>query len=317
MANALSLTSIILKRFSKCLHNHRHYQIERDSGNSSPNVSEQSQMISGKVYLRSVKISPRNSSAAATLFSSSAFECDGSSTSMVEHTASEIAAYPSARRSAKAKIAKHYLESMEFHHTAKALVIDRKAVKKLRSKKARALNPEPIATATLHTPKGTTPDAGTPMPREFALPPYAKPKPSTDETTLPFKGIVQQDIAQGGKSAQASGRIKRAATNVSSSETSTPRSSYHQHIEELEKYRVILCNLKREYSQAKADYDRSENTLQCLRRQDQHPLRLWRKQKRSAERSLGQTARKLQKTRILERDMLIKVRTKPQLCGHG
>ncbi len=315
MANALSLTSIILKRLSKCLHNHRHCQIERNYGNSNPKVSEQSHIISGKVYLRSVKISPTNSSAAATLFSSSAFECDISSTSMVEHTSSEIAAYSSARRSAKPKSTKHYLESMEFHHSATPLVIDGKAVKKLKSKKARALNPEPRA--TLHTPTGTTADAGTPMPRGFALPPYPKPKPSTDEFILPFKGIVKQNIAQEGKSAQAPGRTMKAATNISSSETSTPRSRYHQHIEELEKYRVILCNLKHEYSQAKADYDRSEATLQCLRRQDQHPLRFWRKQKRSAERSLGQTARKLQKTRILERDMLIKVRTKPQLCCHG
>lgn len=211
MANALSLTCIILKRLSKCLHNHRHCQIEPNSGNSNPKVSEQSHMISGKVYLRSVKISPAYSSA---------FECELSSTSMVEYTASEIAAYSSARRSAKAKSTKQYLESMEFHHTAKPLVIDGKAVKKLKSKKARALNPEPRA--TLHTPAGTTPDAGTPMPRGFALPPYAKPKPSTDETILPFKGIVQQNIAREGKSAQAPGCTLRAATNVSSSETSTP-----------------------------------------------------------------------------------------------
>ena len=129
MANVLSLTCIILKRSSKCLRNHRHCQIERNSGNSNPKVSEQSHMISGKVYLRSVKISPTNSSAAATIFSSSAFECDIPSTSMVGHTASEIAAYSSARRSAEAKSTKHYLESMEIHHTAKPLVIDGKAVK--------------------------------------------------------------------------------------------------------------------------------------------------------------------------------------------
>lgn len=75
---------------------------------------------------------------------------------------------------------------------------------------------------------------------------------------------------------------------------------------------MILLSLKRGNGRAKADYADSENTLQCLRRQGQHAFRFWRKQKRSAERSLGKTARKLRVARILDGEMKIKVWTKQQ-----
>ena len=120
-----------------------------------------------------------------------------------------------------------------------------------------------------------------------ALQPRAKAKLSTHDIAQPLKGIMQQNKAQNRKSTLAYGRVERAATNAPNSEILTPRSTYQRHIEELEKRRVILHSIKRDYGLVKADYEKSENTLQCLRRQDLHTPRSWRKQKRSAESSLG------------------------------
>lgn len=256
VVNALGLSCIILERLSKYLHNGQCRQVQRNPSSSNPKVSEQNHMMSGKACLKSAKVSPAKSSAATTLITSSAFDRDGSSKSMLEHPACEIAAYSSPRPSVKGE-------------------------------------------------RTNCPNTSTQTPQRSALSSSVKAEPSTDETAPPSKGIVQQ--AQKHKCFGASGRMTGATTNASSSETPTPYSSYQKYIEEFERHRVILYSLKREYSRAKADYEWSENTLHCLRRQEQHPLRFWRKQKKMAEKSLGKKARKLQSIRILERDMVAKV----------
>ncbi len=127
-----------------------------------------------------------------------------------------------------------------------------------------------------------------------------------DPSSSNSKVIPQQDESQKHKSVRASQNNERTATNASSIKTSKPRPNYQQHIEELEKRRVILHNLKREYSRAKADFEKSENTLRCLGRQHRCYHR-WRKQKESAERSLGKISRRLQNARIVEREAMVKV----------
>ena len=150
-----------------------------------------------------------------------------------------------------------------------------------------------------------------------ALMPYVKVGPGTYKSA-PLPGdIVPHGNARRSRSARTSGRVERAATKESSFETLTPRLKYQKHIEELEKRRMILQSLKREYSRAKADYERSENTLQCLRRQGQDTLQFWRKQKISAEGSLRKVARKLRNGRVLEKEMMMKVWKKPQRYDPG
>ena len=220
VVNALGLSCIILERLSKYLHNGQYRQVQRNPSSSNPKVSEQNHMMSGKACLQSAKVSPAKSSAATTLIMSSAFDRDGSSKSMLEHPACEIAAYSSPRPSVKGG-------------------------------------------------RTNCPNTSTQTPQRSALSFSVKAEPSTDETAPPSKRIVQQ--AQKHKCFGASGRMTGATTNASSSETPTPYSSYQKYIEDFEKHRVILYSLKREYSRAKADYERSDNTLHCLRRQDPTP----------------------------------------------
>ena len=80
---------------------------------------------------------------------------------------------------------------------------------------------------------------------------------------------------------------------------------------------MSLHRRKGEYGKARADHERTENTLQCVRRQGQHSLWVWRKQKISAEGSLREMARKLRIARVLEKEMMIKVGSKSQRYGHG
>lgn len=289
----LGISCVVLKRLSECLHNRQHCQLQRNSSSSKPEVSEQNNK-NGNMCSQSVKIDPVNSLVATNLVTSSALDRDVSGKPMFEHT------HSSARSSAKRRI-KCPPELQEIYRTGKARMTEAKAAKKLKSKTSPALKPEP--TAIPHRPSRAGPDAGTQTPS-------VKSKRSTHETAPPSRSTVQQDEARKDISARASKSTTRhptAATNAPSSATSTPRSSYQQHIEKLEKHRVVLYSLKREYGRAKADYERSENTLQCLRRQDQYPLWFWRAQSTLAEISLGKTARKLRSTRILEREMVIKV----------
>lgn len=91
VANALGLSCIISKRFSKFLRNRQDCHIRRDSS-SNTKVSEQSRTMSGKVYSQSIEIPPANFSVAITLDAPSASHRDDSLKSIVKHTASEIAA---------------------------------------------------------------------------------------------------------------------------------------------------------------------------------------------------------------------------------
>ena len=147
--------------------------------------------------------------------------------------------------------------------------------------------------------------------------PFVKVEPGIYKSAPPPNDMVPHGNARRSRSAQTPRRVERAATKESSFETLTPRLKYQKHIEELEKRRVILQSLKREYSRAKADYEKSENTLQCLRRQGQDTLRFWRKQKNSAEGSLRKMARKLRNGRVLEKEMMMKVWRKPQRYDPG
>ena len=140
-----------------------------------------------------------------------------------------------------------------------------------------------------------------------ALVPFVKVKPGEYKSAPCLDDIVQQGNARRSRSAQISRRVERAATKESSFETLTPRLKYLKHIEELEKRRVILQSLKHDYSRARAECERSESTLQCLRRQGQETLQVWRKQKNSAEGSLRKMARKLRNGRALEKEMMMKV----------
>ena len=140
-----------------------------------------------------------------------------------------------------------------------------------------------------------------------ALVPLVKVKPGEYESAPRLDDIVQQSNARRSRSARTSRRVERAAAKESSFETLTPRLKYQKHIEELEKRRVVLQSLKREYSRARADAERLESTLQCLRRQGQETLQVWSKQMNSAEGSLRKMARKLRNGRVLEKEMMMKV----------
>ena len=140
-----------------------------------------------------------------------------------------------------------------------------------------------------------------------ALVPFVKVEPGEYKSAPRFDDIVHQGSAQRSRSARTSRRVERAAAKESSFETLTPRLKYLKHIEELEKRRVILQSLKRDYSRARAECERSESTLQCLRRQGQESLQVWRKQKNSAEGSLRKMARKLLNGRALEKEIMMKV----------
>lgn len=144
-------------------------------------------------------------------------------------------------------------------------------------------------------------------PERSALMPFVKLKPGTYKSALPPDDIAQQGNARRSGSARTSRRVERTAPSESSFGTLTPRLKYQRHIKELEKHRMILQRLKREYSRARADYERSENALQCLRRQGQETLQDWRKHKHSAEGSLRKMARKLRNGRLLENQMMMKV----------
>ena len=150
-----------------------------------------------------------------------------------------------------------------------------------------------------------------------ALMPFVKVEPGIFKSAPPPNDMVPHGNAQRSRSARTSRRVERAATKESSFETLTPRLKYQKHIEELEKRRTILQSLKREYSRAKADHEKSENTLQCLRRQGQDTLQFWRKQKNSAEGSLRKMARKLRNGRVLEKEIMMKVWRKPQRYDPG
>ena len=317
LANALGLSGVVLKRWTECLRNRRQCRIQPTSSGSDPTVSEQSHPTGGKAYSRSVTRSPADSSVAASLVTSSAFDRGGSLKSTVKHTAHGItvSSLPSARPSAKGGRTKHPRAWNDFHGTGKVPVIDAKAATTPKSRNPSGLASEP--TESPHKPPGTGVDAGTQASHGSTLSPCAKATPGADETALSPKGNVQQGEVQKHKSARSSRRITRAATNASGFEASTLRSSYQQHLQELDEHRATLYSLKREYGHAKADYERWESTLRCLRRQDQHPLWFWRQQKTRAERSLGKTARKLRQTRISESEIMIKVWTEPQLYGHG
>lgn len=142
--------------------------------------------------------------------------------------------------------------------------------------------------------------------------PFSRLSPAHMRLLYRLMGSRSTNNTQKDEETRASGGVGRAATDKSSFETSIARLNCQQHIEELEKRRMILLSLKRENGRAKADYAKSMNTVQCLRRQGQHDFRFWRKQKKSAERSLGKTARKLRIARILNGEMTIKVWTKQQ-----
>lgn len=300
LANALGLSGLILKHLTKYLHHRQHCRIQPKSSSSNPTISERSHTMRGKAYSHSVKMSPADSSIATTL-TSSAYDRGGSLKAMVKQNAHEIAAasYLSSRLSAEGGRTRCPLKSKDFHRMEKLPVTDAKAAKKSRSRTPSSLTSEAIATP--HIPPRIGPNV------RSSLPPCVEAKPDVDETAPPLKGIVQQGEAQRHKSIRSSGRVTRAVIDASRSETTSQSSSYQQHIQELEKQRATLCNLKREYGRAKVDYERSENTLQCLRRQDQHPLRFWRKQKTSAEKSLGKIARKLRKARMSESETMTKV----------
>lgn len=150
-----------------------------------------------------------------------------------------------------------------------------------------------------------------------ALMPFVKVEPGIYKSAPPPNDMVPHGNARRSRSARTSRRVKKAATKESSFKTLTPRLKYQKHIEELEKRRTILQSLKREYSRAKADYEKSENTLQCLRRQGQDTLQFWRKQKNSAEGSLRKMARKLRNGRVLEKEVMMKVWRKPQRYDPG
>ena len=152
---------------------------------------------------------------------------------------------------------------------------------------------------------------------QSTLVPFIKVKPGRHKLAPPLDDIVQQGNARRSRSARTSRRVERAATKEPSFETLTPRLKYQRHIEELEKRRVVLQSLKRGYSRARADFERSESTLQCLRRQGQEPLQVWRKQKNSAEGSLRKLARKLRNGRALEKEMMMKVWRTSQRYDRG
>ena len=150
-----------------------------------------------------------------------------------------------------------------------------------------------------------------------ALMPFVKAEPGTHKSAAPPGDTVLRGHVRRSRSARTSRRVEGAATKESSFDTLTPRLKYQKHIEELEKRRMILQSLKREYSRAKADYERSENTLQCLRRQGQDTLHFWRKQKHSTEGSLRKMARRLRNGRLLEKEMMMKVWKEPQRYDPG
>lgn len=140
-----------------------------------------------------------------------------------------------------------------------------------------------------------------------ALMPLVKVRPGEYESAPRLDDIVQQGNALRSRSARTSRRVERAAAKESSFETLTPRLKYQKHIEELEKRRVVLQSLKREYSRARADLERSESTRQCLRRQGQGNPQPWGNQMNSAEGSLRKIVRKLRSGRVLEKEMMMKV----------
>ena len=85
-----------------------------------------------------------------------------------------------------------------------------------------------------------------------ALVPFVKFKPGT-YTSAPPLDFTQQCNPRRSSRSWISRRVERAATSESSFRTLRPRLKYQKHIKELEKRRMILQSLKREFSRARAD----------------------------------------------------------------